>query len=104
MAFRKIIRGNTGVYTQSMNSFLKYHLKGDYMLKSISSRVIYASLFMVSLVSAPAMAAGPDFTSLTDAVDFSTVQTAILSIASLVAAVYVLTSGVKKVLGTIKSA
>ncbi|HFL5522616.1 TPA: hypothetical protein ACG4A5_003755 [Salmonella bongori] len=74
------------------------------MFKSMSSRVIMASAFVLSLVSVPAMAAGPDFTALTDAVDFSTVQTAILAIAALVAGVYVLISGVKKVLGAIKSA
>ncbi|EHP3555098.1 hypothetical protein NF320_000669 [Salmonella enterica] len=74
------------------------------MSKSISSRVIMVSAFILSAVSIPAMAAGPDFTSLTDAVDFSNVQMAILAIASLVAGVYVLISGVKKVLGAIKSA
>ncbi|EHG3460617.1 hypothetical protein K1940_004757 [Salmonella enterica subsp. enterica serovar Larochelle] len=74
------------------------------MYKSISSRVIILSAFILSAVSVPAMAAGPDFTLLTDAVDFSTVQTAILAIAALVAGVYVLISGVKKVLGAIKSA
>ncbi|EHE5874463.1 hypothetical protein JMS13_001230 [Salmonella enterica] len=68
------------------------------------SRLMLVVAFMLSLVSVPAMAAGPDFTALTDAVDFSTVQIAILAIASLVAGVYVLTSGVKKVLGAIKSA
>ncbi|EAB2879420.1 hypothetical protein EAN84_16545 [Salmonella enterica] len=74
------------------------------MSKSISSRVIMVSAFILSAVSIPSMAAGPDFTSLTDAVDFSSVQVAILAIASLVAGVYVLISGVKKVLGAIKSA
>ena len=74
------------------------------MFKSMSSRLVLASAFVLSLVAAPAMAAGPDFTALTDAVDFSTVQTAILAIAALVAGVYVLISGVKKVLVAIKSA
>lgn len=73
------------------------------MFKSMSSRVILASAFMLSLVSVPAMAAGPDLTALTDAVDFGTVITAILAIAALVAGVYVAISGAKKVIAAIRS-
>ncbi|EAM3850990.1 hypothetical protein I8D88_001412 [Salmonella enterica] len=70
----------------------------------MSSGVVLASAFILSMVVTPAMAAPPDFTTLLTEVDYSTVMTAILSIAGLIAGVYVLTSGVKKVLGAIKSA
>lgn len=47
-----------------------------------------------SLVSATgAMAAGPDLTALTAAVDFGTVITAVLSIAGMLAVVYVAVKG-----------
>ena len=73
------------------------------MFKSMSSRLVLASAFIFSLVAAPAMAAGPDFTALTDAVDFGTVTTAILAIAALVAGVYVAISGTKKVIAAIRT-
>ncbi len=49
-----------------------------------------------------AHAAGPDFTTLTTAVDFSTVITAVLAVAALLAAVYVAMKGARLVLGFIR--
>lgn len=57
---------------------------------------------LLSLLAVPAFAAAPDFTSLVTAVDFSTVGTAILSIAALLAVVLVIRKGAKLVLGAIK--
>ncbi|RDA73766.1 hypothetical protein DVH07_00040 [Hafnia paralvei] len=74
------------------------------MFKSVTSRVVIVSALMLSMVTAPAMAAGPDFTALTNAVDFSTVESALFAIGSLVVGVYVLISGMKKVLAAVKSA
>lgn len=48
---------------------------------------------IASLVAAPAFADGPDLTPLTSAVDFGTVTTAVLSIAGLLAVVYVAVKG-----------
>ncbi|EGC2195076.1 hypothetical protein H8900_001358 [Salmonella enterica] len=73
------------------------------MFKSISSRVVLASAFILSMVVTPAMAAGPDFTALTDAIDFGTVITAILAIFVLIAGVYVALSGGKKIVYALKS-
>jgi Inovirus Coat protein B len=49
-----------------------------------------------------AMAAGPDLTPLTDAINFGTVIAAVLAIAGLLAAVFVAIRGAKTVLSMIK--
>ena len=56
------------------------------MLKKIAGVV-------VSVAPMAAFAAGPDLTPLTSAVDFGTVTTAVLSIAGLLAVVYVAVKG-----------
>lgn len=53
---------------------------------------------------APAFAVGPDMSGLTGAVDFSTVTAAVLSIAGLLAVVYVATKGAKIGLQMLKGA
>lgn len=56
-----------------------------------------------ALVSATgAMAAGPDMTGLTAAVDFGTVTTAVLSVAGMLAVVYVAVKGAKIGLAMLK--
>lgn len=52
----------------------------------------------------PAFATGPDMSGLTGAVDFSTVTAAVLSIAGLLAVVYVATKGAKIGLQMLKGA
>ena len=56
---------------------------------------IQRGLAMVGAIvlSGSAMAAGPDMTGLTSAVDFGTVTTAVLAIAGLLAVVYVAVKG-----------
>lgn len=49
-----------------------------------------------------ASAAGPDLTAMTSAIDFGTVTTAVLSIAGLLAVVYVAIKGAKIVLSMVK--
>ena len=56
----------------------------------------------VLVSTSSAMAAGPDMSTLTAAVDFSTVQSAIMSIAGLLAVVYVAIKGTRIVLGIIR--
>lgn len=59
----------------------------------------------VAMTAAPALAmatpTGPDFSSLTDAVDFTTVGVAILAIGAIKAAPLVVTWGTRKVLSMI---
>ncbi|EHX6292734.1 hypothetical protein K1940_004753 [Salmonella enterica subsp. enterica serovar Larochelle] len=74
------------------------------MFKLISSYLMLVSAFILSFISAPALAAGPDFTPLTDAVDFGTVMTAILAIFALIAGLYVALAGGKKILAAIRGA
>ncbi len=57
---------------------------------------------VAALIGAPAFAAGPDFTTLTSAVDFTTVGTAILAIAALMVVPKVVGWGAKKVMGFIR--
>ena len=65
-------------------------------LKKIGTGVALGS------VSAASFAAGPDFSALTGAVDFSTVGTAVLAIAALLAVPLVIRKGAKMVLSAIK--
>lgn len=55
------------------------------------------------MVMAGVPATGPDLTPLTSAIDFSTVITAVLAIAGLLATVYLAIKGAKIVLGMLKS-
>jgi len=64
------------------------------------SRVL--ALVSVSLMSASAFAVGPDLTPLTSKVEFDTVTTAVLSIAGLLAVVYVAVKGAKIGLAMLK--
>lgn len=56
-----------------------------------------------AFVSAPAFAAPVDVTTLTAAVDFSTVITAILAVAAIMVGVYVAWKAAKMVIGAVKS-
>ena len=68
-------------------------------MKTIQQLLI--TLF-VSVFGVSAFAAAPDFTALTGAVDFSTVGTAVLAIAALLAVPLVIRKGAKMVLSAIK--
>ncbi|GHD66088.1 major capsid protein [Jeongeupia chitinilytica] len=65
-----------------------------------------AALAVSLVATAPVFAAGtgPDLTPLTSNIDFSTVITALLAIAGLLASVYVAIRGSKIVLGMIRGA
>ena len=65
------------------------------MLKKVAGVV-------VSFAPMAAFAAGPDMTGLTSAVDFGTVTTAVLSIAGLLAVVYVAVKGAQIGLAMLK--
>ena len=60
------------------------------------------SVVALGLFSAAAFAAGPDLTPLTSKVEFDTVTTAVLSIAGLIAVVYVAVKGAKIGLAMLK--
>lgn len=68
------------------------------MTKAIQRGLIAAGVLVASGV---ANAAAPDFSSLTGAVDWSSVSTAILAIAALLAAVLVVKKGARMVLSMI---
>lgn len=68
-------------------------------MKMYQKLVAVASLVAVS---APSFAAGADLSSLTSAVDFGTVTTAILAIGALIAGLFLVIRGVKTVLPMIK--
>ena len=69
------------------------------MLKKIGKSVV--ALPLVAGLSS-VYAAGPDMTTLTTAVDFGTVTTAILSVAASLIVVYIAWKGAKMVLGAVK--
>ncbi|MCL2658826.1 MAG: major capsid protein [Betaproteobacteria bacterium] len=62
-------------------------------------------LALAAVAASPVLAfaaSGPDLTQLTDAIDFTTVSTAVLAIAGLLATVYVAIRGAKTVIGMIR--
>lgn len=63
-------------------------------------------LALAAAVSVPAVsfAAGPDYSTVTAAVDFGSVVTGVLAIAALAAGVYVAVKGAKMVIGMIRGA
>lgn len=58
--------------------------------------------FALTVATGSAFAVGPDFSSLTAAVDFSTVGTAILAVGALLAVPLVIRKGARMVLSAIK--
>lgn len=63
---------------------------------------IAAAGLVSGLVALPVLAAGPDLSTLTAAVDFGTVTTAILGVAAALIVVYIAWKGAKLVLGAVK--
>lgn len=59
---------------------------------------------LVAASSLPALAAGPDLTTVTAAVDFGTVTTAILGVAAAVVVVYLAWKGAKMVIAAVRGA
>ena len=72
------------------------------MFANLKARAL--SLLALSAAALPAFATGPDMSSLTTAVDFGTVSTAILSVAASLVVVYVVFKGAKLVIGAVRSA
>lgn len=68
------------------------------MLKKIAGVVVSVG------AAGSAMAAGPDLSTLTAAVDFGTVTTALLGVAASIIVVYIAWKGAKMVLGAVKGA
>lgn len=73
-------------------------------MKLNKNGVVALGSLMAAAGSGLAAAAGPDFSSITSGVDWTTVVTGILAVAALAAAVYVAVRGAKMLLGMIKSA
>lgn len=55
-----------------------------------------------AVVAAPAFAAGPDYSSLTSSIDFSSATAAILAIFGLLGSVYVVMKGGNLIMGVLK--
>lgn len=73
------------------------------MFKILKSRFVALPVLVSSAaVQAQTAVGGPDLTGLTDVVDFGTVGAAVLSIAGLLAVVYVALKGAKIVLGMLR--
>ncbi len=68
-----------------------------------SYKLLFPAL-VASFVSLPALAAGPDLTTLTTAVDFGTVTTAILGVGAAIIVVYLAWKGAKMVIAAVRGA
>ncbi|MDH3001577.1 hypothetical protein A1D23_03005 [Chelonobacter oris] len=74
------------------------------MFKFIKSKLTAVVATSLLLSSGVVNAAGPDFSSITSGIDFSTAVTAIISVAVAIAGVYIASSGSKAVLRMIRGA
>lgn len=74
-----------------MNKFARY-------VREHKARAVAAA----AVIGAPAFATGPDFSTLTAAVDFSTVATGVLALAALMVVPKVAAWGARKVIGFIR--
>lgn len=73
------------------------------MFKKVQSLFLVALTALgLSFAALPAMAAPPDLTSLTTAVDFSTVTTAVLAVAAALIVVYIAWKGAKMVISAVR--
>lgn len=72
------------------------------MLKSKLSRV--GAVVGGVVLASPAFADGPDFTTLTGAIDMSTVTTAVMAVGAVMVGVYVAIKGAKIVLQMVRGA
>lgn len=72
------------------------------MLKKLQLFVLGLLALVFSLIGGPALAVPPDLTSLTSAVDFSTVTTAILAVAAALIVVYIAWKGAKMVIAAVR--
>jgi hypothetical protein len=80
------------------------YLLGVFKMKAIKQFVgatVLATLGLFGMAGS-AIAAGPDLTSLTTAVDFGTVTTAVLSVAAALIVVYIAWKGAQLVLAAVK--
>lgn len=57
---------------------------------------------LIAAASVPALAAGPDLSSMTTAVDFGTVTTAILAVGASLIVVYIAFKGVKMLISAVR--
>lgn len=67
---------------------------------------MFTRAVIATVIAAPlsAFAAGPDLSTLTAAVDFGTVTTALLGVAASIIVVYIAWKGAKMVIGAVKGA
>ncbi|WP_166889466.1 major capsid protein [Massilia sp. CCM 8734] len=70
---------------------------------SLTKKLVVVASVVLAAPMAMAVGTGPDLTPLTSAIDFSTVITAVLAIAGLLATVYLAIKGAKIVLSMLKS-
>lgn len=69
-------------------------------MKTLKTKALATLAFVASAV--PAFAAGPDLTSMTTAVDFGTVTTAILAVGASLIVVYIAFKGVKMLISAVR--
>jgi hypothetical protein len=72
------------------------------VVKKFGHGVVGLLATVAAVFSVPVFAAGPDFSALTDSVDFGTVVTAILAIAASLIVVYIAWKGAKMVMNAVK--
>lgn len=75
------------------------------MFKNIKTNVVkkITAVFSLALFSASSMAADPDYTGITGSIDLTTVIAGIMAIAAVLAGLYVVVLGVKKLLAFLRT-
>lgn len=72
------------------------------MMQNLKNRATALVAASSSLVAGSALAAGPDLTTVTTAVDFGTVTTAVLGVAAALIVVYIAWKGAKMVISAVR--
>lgn len=72
------------------------------MLKNLLSPLTALFVFALAMFGGAAHAAPPDFTPITSAIDLSTVSGVIMSVAAIMAGIYVVWKGAKFALGALR--
>jgi Inovirus Coat protein B len=71
-------------------------------MKNLKNKLLGA--LTLAAASVPALAAGPDLSSMTSAVDFGTVTTAILAVGAALIVVYIAFKGMKMLISAVRGA
>jgi len=73
-------------------------------MKAVKKASLICTICAIAILSLPALAVAPDYTTLTSSVDFTSVIAGILALAAVIMGVHVVVKGVKFLFGMLRGA